>query len=667
MFPDVPDMWATEAVRALAAKGLVEGYPDGTFKGDRAATRYEVAMVVARLLARHEQETALFASKADLDELMRLARQLTDELDAYGVRVTALEPTVARLEKRVTELERVTFYGSLRTIGLGQNFAGSPQVGTATNPAVDYTNGRLLFNGVGASGRVLLGVHARVTPEMDAGLELVGYSSMGSSAVDQYWGVTPPYMSNPFVAQATFPAANGSSTATGLQQGDSHQPFTRMTLDRFWLQDRARGYQLVAGSWNARNVGSQVLLGIRNPNANLPAVLPFFGFQVTPLDSKDAFQYEFGYAQLPTGSLYRGWLGTASSFYRFTRGEVGISLMNLGQSPYTDGQYLESGLVALPLSSGAQLRWRNKNGALSSVVGPQAQYSWGVNARYELVPDALTFRSSYGMSRYNPDTTRSIFSTTVNGTCFDAGLYGKIGQFRPEVEYVSVDPTYDTIMLPYAVNPNLPVFLPYGSWYSSHYQLHDYLKYPVNRQGWRGMLKWESGPTAAFAMLESLQQVKATTFNQITTPGNTEPLFPIIVTPFDATRGSTLTRGVGLRHTFDNRLRVNASWNDYGLRRGGLAIDNVRFNQNFYRVNLGYPITDRLDANLSYALIDFSGHTGLTTTTATQSVPALTLSYSLARNATVNFNARYLDYTDRSFSVNSWRGPQVGFDVNLDF
>ena len=39
-FADVPtNHWAYDAIAELAAKGLVEGYPDGTFKGDRAATR----------------------------------------------------------------------------------------------------------------------------------------------------------------------------------------------------------------------------------------------------------------------------------------------------------------------------------------------------------------------------------------------------------------------------------------------------------------------------------------------------------------------------------------------------------------------------------------------------------------------------------------------------
>ncbi|MGE0487711.1 MAG: S-layer homology domain-containing protein [Vulcanimicrobiota bacterium] len=64
LFPDVPDAhWGRDAVAALAAKGLVEGYPDGTFKGDRAASRWEVAMIVARLLAKWSRPTLLSQPK----------------------------------------------------------------------------------------------------------------------------------------------------------------------------------------------------------------------------------------------------------------------------------------------------------------------------------------------------------------------------------------------------------------------------------------------------------------------------------------------------------------------------------------------------------------------------------------------------------------------------
>src|SRR5690606_5562742 len=112
LFPGVPEnRWARDAVATLAAKGLGEGYPDGTFKGDRAATRWEVAMIVARLLAKMEQEHATFATKAELEEVRKLVSALREELDALGVRVTNLEESTARLDQRVTDLERITFYG----------------------------------------------------------------------------------------------------------------------------------------------------------------------------------------------------------------------------------------------------------------------------------------------------------------------------------------------------------------------------------------------------------------------------------------------------------------------------------------------------------------------------------------------------------------------------
>ena len=55
-FSDVsPDDWAYQAVSDLSDQGVVEGYPDGTFKGERNMTRYELAQVIARLMAREDQ------------------------------------------------------------------------------------------------------------------------------------------------------------------------------------------------------------------------------------------------------------------------------------------------------------------------------------------------------------------------------------------------------------------------------------------------------------------------------------------------------------------------------------------------------------------------------------------------------------------------------------
>ena len=78
-FVDVPaGHWAYDSINKLAAAGIVDGYGDNTFGGDRLMTRYEMAQIVAKAMAKG----------ANVD---RLAAEFTDELDSLGVRVAALE------------------------------------------------------------------------------------------------------------------------------------------------------------------------------------------------------------------------------------------------------------------------------------------------------------------------------------------------------------------------------------------------------------------------------------------------------------------------------------------------------------------------------------------------------------------------------------------------
>ena len=92
-FSDVtPDDWAYQAVSDLSDQGVVEGYPDGTFKGERNMTRYELAQIIARLMAKEDQLNA--EQRATLD---KLAGEYADELANLGVRVSNLEKKVGNL------------------------------------------------------------------------------------------------------------------------------------------------------------------------------------------------------------------------------------------------------------------------------------------------------------------------------------------------------------------------------------------------------------------------------------------------------------------------------------------------------------------------------------------------------------------------------------------
>ncbi len=80
-FSDVPaGHWAYASVAKLAAAGVVDGYPDGTFKGNNLMTRYEMAQIVAKALA-----------KGAIGADDKLVGEFADELDTLGVRVAKLE------------------------------------------------------------------------------------------------------------------------------------------------------------------------------------------------------------------------------------------------------------------------------------------------------------------------------------------------------------------------------------------------------------------------------------------------------------------------------------------------------------------------------------------------------------------------------------------------
>ncbi len=85
-FSDVPaDHWAYDAVSQLAADGVITGYGDSTFQGNRNITRYEMAQMIAKAMAKKD------VSAADKAMIDKLAAEFSDELNNLGVRVANLE------------------------------------------------------------------------------------------------------------------------------------------------------------------------------------------------------------------------------------------------------------------------------------------------------------------------------------------------------------------------------------------------------------------------------------------------------------------------------------------------------------------------------------------------------------------------------------------------
>ena len=132
-FSDVPaGHWAYDSINKLATAGVIDGYGDGTFGGDKLMTRYEMAQIVAKAMAKG----------ANVD---KLAAEFADELDNLGVRV-------ANLEKKA---DNVKITGELRFRYVDQDGAmfkasegrESLVVGNASNHVADLRS-RIWINGM---------------------------------------------------------------------------------------------------------------------------------------------------------------------------------------------------------------------------------------------------------------------------------------------------------------------------------------------------------------------------------------------------------------------------------------------------------------------------------------------------------------------------------------
>lgn len=122
-FSDVPaGHWAYDAVNKLAAEGVVDGYTDGTYGGDKLMTRYEMAQIVAKAMAKG----------ANVD---KLAAEFADELDSLGVRV-------ANLEKKADNFK---IAGNIRAHNADYSGGGATKHGYGNNSSALRT--RLLLSG----------------------------------------------------------------------------------------------------------------------------------------------------------------------------------------------------------------------------------------------------------------------------------------------------------------------------------------------------------------------------------------------------------------------------------------------------------------------------------------------------------------------------------------
>ena len=803
LFPDIPEQhWGRDAVATLSAKGLVEGYPDGTFKGDRAMSRWEVATVVARFLAQTDSLYKTFATKSEKAELKKLVEALSEELEALGVRTESLEEAVGRLDERVTELERISFYGSLDTRVVFQSFkndgvgdndslrggTGAPggvgflnydnvigaRIGSILRPqihgvipVVDYRNGRALTNGTGFTSLARLGVHVLVTEDIEAGLELAGYTSQGDRVVDAYWGTTAPYVANPF------------SALPGNGQSLGNAPFTRMVLDRFWMTHTPTNTSVTVGAIENTSVDSFVFSGQPNLGVFGARRWPGVGFQVSgevELSEDAHLEYEvlgtrFGNGVRFGGQSYQNRImgGTLGYFDENARlqanyvriseeapsggGPLTIGLTNGLNTAYGNSagwtprhwvnppgffaaqssasQQLTNGTLPNTTDTRPVVGWNgNSDDAIGVVgggnLGPQSQATYGVSGHYDFhlnEHNVLTLGGEYGHSDYRPNRNSSYSST---GDMLRVRLDAQLADEDLElgVEYLSVDPTYNPASW-FGNVAGLRAPLSFG--FVGAFHLHDFAKYPHNREGLRLRAKYNffQGSGSLWAKAGFLDQTRTSLYDVRVTanalgantptgdvigfsPGFIDPIFqgfahPSLfgtnsrnsfsasLQPLENPNGSQNDFAAGVNYNFrDAGVKLRASYRQRRyLRRSGLSAQlggsqnhvDIRTEQFAVGADWDFQENMTLKAGLdimksgghidpaglynSYALA--TGQTDFKNIDSVQTVPHLGLDWNLSETSDVEFMARYYDTDDQvdpSIAAGLSNAGQIGSSVH---
>ncbi|MBI2267735.1 MAG: S-layer homology domain-containing protein [Armatimonadetes bacterium] len=693
-FPDLPAKhWAFDAVNQLSQKGLLEGYPDGTFKGDRAASRYEVAMVVARIVAKVEKlspaDLSKYATKNDLNALRRLVDEFRKELDALGVRVGQIEEKLSSLEARVFELERVRVHGHLDTIGgsiglrPGTNFV-PPPAGAAGAAGFDFATGRPLMSETFLTSLASLDVMTRLSDEYDGGLSLDAYGIVGNPApgrMASYWGASSPWLNNWW-----------TGTAAGAGAGAGNVT-NKMVLDNLWVRHVPSDTIGTVGTFGTTTFDPFVMRGQPNPTYFGPDYIPFFGgqlrgpvhFRTVPYAHYELVVIDVADPNAYTNPLWGGhvdssWdkLHVSLNFYRLQNDTAGFAAFPS---------------IAAPLTNPWTVVNYGGGAGSGDDVGPQDMNAWGLAASYDVSPSTVV-RLEYASTQYDPDRTGTVDRVsgvgTRTGNLFAGKVSSKVWGGDLGLQYISVEPEYDPFLLQYplvfTVNPGAVItFIQqvqgsrnWAVWntLSNYYFMHDTVNYPHNRQGpkinYGHRYKW-----GGFSVNGSFLQQKFanSALNTAAHPVYVEAVFPV-TTPA-STIGTVNSWGGALDYQFQNKLlaKLNAGVSTLERAEDTALAGADNWSAQFSSITLGleYPITNSLSIQGDHVIAALRGtQNGFTGIDVVQNRSTVGLGYQIAPQTAVSvgyrwFNTRETTSPAANTVFGNWDGTQLYSRLLIDF
>lgn len=395
-FPDVPgEHWAYEALARMKREGLLVGYPDGLFRGNRPASRYEMAVAIHATYAHlkglidginaqidelkgrsgggdtQSLRDALTALQNDVNNmkswgddvanLKKMASMFEKELASLGVNVEEMKKDLADLEDRVGRLEKnalpLTIHGDVNVLAMGGI--------SSSNRAFLGQDGRLY--GVNPFSGGFAGLTQDLNIFHEAALRLAGTNETGPK-----WGGT-------IVFANTMPGAGG--TGAGIPGAVGVGGFTEAGSSDIWVDDLSVTFDT--------SVGGQ----------GFSAQLGRFGYKVSPYiyqksDSTPYYaneRWDDGKWRMDGANL--GFKFGAGNLNVLFGREAGLTTSNgipLQLQPGAAGAFAGTMMgahLAVPVMENGKVNlayiWRESNGPIGGNFGRQEVFGGDVNMNWQ--------------------------------------------------------------------------------------------------------------------------------------------------------------------------------------------------------------------------------------------------------------------------------------------
>ncbi|MBI2267576.1 MAG: hypothetical protein HYU64_20805 [Armatimonadetes bacterium] len=547
--------------------------------------------------------------------------------------------------------------------------------GAAT--AYDYLNYRGFLSGRSLSEITDLNFSGKVGRSGYWGAQFALYDKAGNDNLNAFYGVMPPY----------YGSVGWNMDANGLIVGYPQHLFRFNTA---WYTNQPAGgrkFTAIAGTYYPQSFLPLIYYGEVNPALYGPSVLPLRGLNLQADTSWAGFEGIFSYKEKNTGySLAQ--LGMVNP-YEFNL--YGLSVGSPQPQESSQGGASGQGNIEWKLnylafrdiqSTNPQAILPAKDNAIwgGKIGFPHLASRWSVDAQYAVSQNRTRFvagapppQQGGGGPLPPAPPQQPAGQADVTGAAFTAALR-RSGTTDLSLEYLRVEPTYDTARIETIGGVKTPTLLPVISTTPNLVQMHDYLTYPSNATGFRGSygFPWQKGKVVL--NLTSYSQIVPTPVDN-NAPNFADYTFPTAV-PGDPTLGTLTSYGPDIYWNFDEKTmlynymrfsRMDRNSGRQAMVRGTL-VSSLLDVSSFYDT-LGLSVQPSKQWALSASVTDMSslGAYGTSQLNYSQIIPSVGVTYAVKENQKLSLTFRFLDYQDRATPANSFNGSHVVGDINFTF